>query len=347
LLYQELISKYQNIDGIRVGIDNVRIGIPFPKPIINNDISDSTEIDPLTKEYEDQKNEFKSKMFYIEKIIKNTTKYKMNKLKNNLNHFYIYSDETNELICRIELGCVYGNYTINVSFNPSKLNQNKWYEIDDLLSVLFMNQYEELYEKGVISRFEFYIDVENVDINDFVLIDEGRRKTNIHKGTTYHGGRKSKMVCTMYDKGAQLNLKDKIMRIEVRLNRRDLKFRDMVEKGIPNPFAKFFVIHKDVLKMVTQKKGNLSLAHAIKEFGVYGLTEGNPPARKELLKQLKEYTVPWWQPELFWEIHKKMLLEFKPAFMGGNIDEFEDDFWIMKSIIHNENELFEILDQKL
>lgn len=115
----------------------------------------------------------------------------------------------------------------------------------------------------------------------------------------------------MYDKAAQQKIDGEITRIEARINRRDIRFRDLVEIGIPNPFHNFFVISTDDLQLIANKWKHPRLVHNVRTLGVYGATLGNQPARKRLLKHLEEHTVKWWQPDIFWDAHKKMLLEFK------------------------------------
>ncbi|PTQ65044.1 hypothetical protein C8R26_1621 [Nitrosomonas oligotropha] len=306
-----------------MGIDRIVIGIPSPKFKINNDSTDQALINELTKKYVYEKNHYIKQQHYIKHTILNMTKYKIENQKNNARCYSIYSDNAvkNKRLCAITIGRNHGNYFLNIAINPSNLSQDDLFELQGLFSILFNNHYEEIYQKGVVSHFEFFIDVSDIHIADLLLIDEGRRKTTLFKGTTYHGCRKSPLVCTMYDKAAQQKLGGALTRIEARINRRDIKFSDLVENGISNPFEKFFVVHKNSLQLIAQEWKQPQLVDLIQELGVYGATQGNPSARKKILERLHEHTVSWWQPQLFWEAHRKMLLEFKPAFLGGSLDE--------------------------
>ena len=269
-----------------------------------------------------KREEYINKLRYIEHAIKNMTRCAIKNLSNTVKCYSIYSDDDDDTysnkLCVITVGWKYGNHFLNIAINPSNLTLDGGCELQSLFSVLFNNHYEELYEKGVISHFEFYVDVPNTHLADLVLIDAGKRKTTLYRGTTYHGGRKSKLTCTIYDRAAKLKIDSALTRIEARINRRDLLFKDLVENGIPNPFDKFFVVPAEALKLIAQEWKQPQLPHMIREFGVYGATHRNPAARKKLLERLHEHTVPWWQPDLFWETNKKMLLEFKPEFLGGN-----------------------------
>ncbi|MDV6341123.1 hypothetical protein R2103_04990 [Nitrosomonas sp. Is24] len=298
------------------------IGLPCPKSQLSNGITDKNLIDELIKKDQYRKKCYIYELHYISQIIENTTQCKIIKY-DNMKVYSIYSDSemNKKKLCRLTIGRNYGNYFINIELNPSKLNQHDCDELEGLFSILFDHHYAEIYQRGVVSHFEFFVDVVNVDPNDLLLIDKGRRKTTVHKGTIYHGSRRSKLVCTMYDKGAQQGMNSSITRIEARINQRNLRFIDLIENGIPNPFENLFVVSADSVQLIAQDYKQPQFAQLLRELGVYGITPGNPAARKKILERLKEYTVPWWKPELIWEVHREMLQEFKPPFMGGSLHE--------------------------
>jgi hypothetical protein len=204
---------------------------------------------------------------------------------------------------------------INFELNPSKLTPDNFAEIGGLLMTMFFDHYDELFAQGVVSHAEFFIDVSGEELSNLVLIDSGRRTTKQCKGTTYHGPRGALRVTVMYDKAKQSKIGGKLVRIEVRINDRKIKFRDLVEQDLFNPLSTSLVVEAGVLQLAAQKWHSPNLANNIKEFGLYGAIK-NKPARKVIWTFLQEHAVPWWQPDLFWAGHRELLLKLKPGHAG-------------------------------
>lgn len=181
---------------------------------------------------------------------------------------------------------------------------------------MFDGHYYELYEQGVVSHAEFYVDVFGVNLADLALIDAGRRVTTMYKGTTYHGRRNSSLVGTMYDKAKERGEDGQRVRIEARIKRRDILFQCLVEGTLPNPLSSFLVVEKSKLQLIAQEWKHPQLADQIVELGMYGAVH-NQHARKKILARLEAEAAPWWQPAKFWDAHKEQLRRFKPGYTGG------------------------------
>lgn len=297
---------------VEVGLDRLVIGMPFPK-IPKGDAKEATQ-EKLAQLYAQQK-DFVSNMKHIESMIVLGPHYCSKTKNKDLKRHKVLSEIDGELLCIFSLGYSFGNGVINLELNPKRLNPDKIVELLGLLSVLFNDHYDELYERGVVSHAEFYVDVAGVELASLVLIDEGRRTTTMHKGTTYHGRRNSRLVATMYDKAKELGGDSKLVRIEARINRRDIRFKELVEDDLLNPLNKFLVVEKSEVQLVAQQWNSPQLATHIIELGLYGAIF-NKQARIAILAQLKEKAVSWWQPDLFWAAHKELLLKFKPGNFG-------------------------------
>jgi hypothetical protein len=137
----------------------------------------------------------------------------------------------------------------------------------------------------------------------------------MYKGTSYSGKQSSRLVGTMYDKAKETKSAGKLVRVEARINRRDISFRDLVEQDLFNPLSSFLVVEASQLKLVAQEWNSPSLANRIKEFGLYGGVSTSY-ARKAIRAYLKEHTVSWWQPDVFWAGHRKLLQKLRPGQAG-------------------------------
>lgn len=167
-MYQELIDKHQCIDGIRLGIDKVVIGIPSPPKIkLAGEITDQILIEEKIKKAAFKKDEYISNLHHIEYVIKNITNHTVQIISKNSKCYTIHPDNDyykKQRLCSITVGWNYGRYFLNIAFNPSSLTQEDWHELSGLFSIMFNYNYEEIYMKGVVSRLEFYIDVLNINI---------------------------------------------------------------------------------------------------------------------------------------------------------------------------------------
>lgn len=298
---------------IQLGLDRTVIGLPYPKlPTVDklNPVPD----EQVVLAYAQQK-DFVAKLKHIESVI-TTGPYKCSIAKNkDLKRYYVQSELGDAQLCIFTLGFSFGTAVINLELNPSKLTADDYAEILGLLEVMFSHDYHELYDRGVVSHAEFYVDVSEEDLSNLTLVDEGRRRATNYKGTSYHGVRTSRLVTTMYDKAKQSKEDGQRVRIEARLNRRDIRFKDLVEQDLFNPLSSLLPVEICQLQLVAQKWKLPHLANSIKELGLYGAI-ANKQARKAILAYLREHTVPWWQPDVFWAAHRELLIKLKPGQAG-------------------------------
>ena len=294
-----------------IGLDKLVIGIPYPKkPKVEEDNPSSTT--KIIAQYQHQKNEFVSNMKYIESTVKEEiipfhASYCKNK---DLKRYKLYSGIDGNLLCVVSLGFSFGTGVINIQVNPSKLSSKHWVEFQGYLDVLFEDGYHEIYENGVMSHAEFYCDVKDVNLEDYVLIDFGQRGTKHYKGTTYQGGRTAPLVCTMYDKAKELKIEGNLVRIEARIKRRDIRTIDLIESDLYHPLQQFIVISKKNLQLIAQEKGCPKIADKIIEFGLFKAI--NSAARKSFATLIREHRAPWWDIDVIWQTHRELLQGLKP-----------------------------------
>lgn len=300
---------------VQVGLDRMVIGLPYPKQ--PKAVGDNPIPPEQIAKFHAAKHEFHVHRKYIEDTIKDVTTYHVSKTQNkDLTRYKVLSEVDGNLLCIFSLGCSFGTGVINVEWNPSKLTAAQWAELQGLFDVFFYLGYADLYTNGVVSHAEFFVDVPGVELSSLALIDNSRRTTTKYMGTTYHGRRGARKVSTQYDKAKEQKQDGQLVRIEVRINRRDIKFRDLVESDLFNQFGNLLVVDVNRLHSVAQALNKPQLANHIIEWGLYGAVS-NKPARENILKKLKEHPVAWWQPELIWEAHRNLLLNLQPEFVGG------------------------------
>lgn len=305
------IVRMTNGRKIEIGLDRIVIGLPYPKLITQDGNNPTAE---ELNFHDAQKKKFQSQMKHIESMILMGNHYLPKSSNKDLQRYLVRSDDGTTL-CFFTLGFSYGTGVINFELNPSKLSIDNFAEISGLMSVMFFDHYDELFAQGVISHAEFYVDVSGEDLSNLVLIDSGRRTVRQHKGTTYHGPRGSRLVTTLYDKAKQQNSGGQLVRIEARLNRRDLQFKDFIEQDLFNPFSTSLVVEALQMQSMSNKWNSPYLAHNIRELGFCGAIK-NKPSRHKIWAFLKERAAPWWQPDLFWSAHRKLLLQLKPGHGG-------------------------------
>ena len=297
---------------IQIGLDRTVIGIPYPKLITSNGTNASAEELNI---YDAQKKKFQSQMKYIESVIFMGDYYLPKSSNKDLKRYIVRSEIDGTHLCTFSLGFSWGTGVINFEFNPSKLTSDNFSEIDGLLTTMFYDHYDELFSQGVVSHAEFYADVAGEELSNLVLIDSGRRTTKQCKETTYHGTRVSRLVTTLYDKAKQQKTGGQLVRIEARLNRRDIPLRDLVEQDLFNPLTTCVLVEAAAMQSLSKKWKYPLLANDIIELGLYRAV-ANKHSRKAILAYLREQMVSWWQPEVFWAAHRKLLLKLRPGHAG-------------------------------
>lgn len=299
---------------VQVGLDRLVIGMPYPKQPKQNLTGPVTQ-EQIAKFIADKK-EFVFGMKNIESMIVDNFPHYIGKTKNkDLKRINVLS-KSGGLLCTFTLGFSFGTGVVNLEMNPSKMCPNKWTELFDCIDLFFSIGYYELYTKGVVSHAEFFVDVADEDLSGLVLLDDGRRATTHYNGTTYLGKRSSPHVTTLYDKAKEQKKDEKLVRLEERINRRDIRLQDLVEKDLFNPFSNSLVVNVKQVQLIANEFNKSQFENHIKEYGLSG-SGINVHTRKKMLAKLKENTVDWWQPELFWASHRDLLKKFKTNHVGG------------------------------
>ena len=315
--------SYELIDGITMGIDQVSITIRYIPLQHPDGEPDQDQLKKLITAQHQHKKMAISNINYVRWAAMNLFKSappKSVKGLATLHRIKVFCEEDANHIATITLGLFFGKPLLNYSFNPSKLTAEGRMELEALLTMTHHMGYEGIYSEGVIARLEFFLDVEDVPNSDLVLLDTGKRKTTLYKGTTYHGRRGRKLVGTAYNKAAQQKIDRVLTRIEARVKRRDKTLQEVVEGGIANPFAPFIVVPASALDVVANEWPNdPELAHHIQQHGLYGGIK-NGQARKAITKRLQEFSLEWWNPDAIWAKFGTILDGFRPAFIGGSYD---------------------------
>jgi hypothetical protein len=122
----------------------------------------------------------------------------------------------------------------------------------------------------------------------------------------------------MYDKAKELEqtTDGKLVRVEARLCDRNIRFQDLIENELFNPFSNSMVVNVNRVKSIAFEFNKSKFINHIKEFGLSNSGIDKYTCKK-MLARLKENTVDWWQPELFWTAHRDLLMKFKPNHSAG------------------------------
>lgn len=325
MLSQELIAKYQIDENIKFGIDRMVIGIPsmhIPKSLYEHTPENEKEL-PIRKYL--RKNYKELQDYIVNGVLIMDYGAKPEKTDTG-NRYPVYIDlqDSQFLLCTVHIGNAFGYPFINFEFNPSQLSEEAIEELKLFFSFVLFHQYEELYMHGVVSRCEFYADIKGVNVSELVLIDAGKRRTTHHEDTTYQGPRGAELVGVLYNKADEQRKKDHyiegdLTRYESRLKDRGTKFCDLIAGKIKNPHSPFIVVTADALREATSHYGGTNLADKIMKYGLYEAMKKNPPARKALINKLRSVAIL--DADFMWGLHKAMLSEFVPAYIGGGVDE--------------------------
>lgn len=326
MLSQELIANLQKLGHASTGMDRTVIGVPCIKIPKNKEGYAAMGDSELKFRLWKRDNYFELQN-YISKVLMD--EFKVKRIPTKYGYRYcLYSEifSQGKLLCMIHIGVAFGSPYINFEFNPSKLNEDDIKELRLLLSYLLFNHYEELYQHGVVSHCEFYVDIHGVTVSDLVLIDTGRRRAKQFESSAYYGPRCAPLVGTLYDRTDRLKknggkVNAVLTRFEARIEDRNLKFSALIAGQISNPLSPFFIVPANALKKIEAECKSPYLATKIAKYGVYQTTKGNPHARQALINRLRADTVDWWDADLYWESHKEMMQEFVPEFLGGGESE--------------------------
>jgi hypothetical protein len=200
---------------------------------------------------------------------------------------------------------------VQYSFNPSQLTGESRMHLEALLHLTLAEGYVSLYRYGTLSVVEYAVDVDGIAVEDVVLVDTGKRRyTLTREGTTYCGGRRSKLVGVTYDKGAEIRLTNPSftgtrLRHELRKRATDCTVEDWVEsESQDNLFGYFIPVPRVALRSLIGK----AKAEEVRNFGVHAVFR-NLPSRKALLGELCQCRCEWANPDLLWKTCRKRLIK--------------------------------------
>lgn len=319
----EWVSKtHKFVDSVWMGIDQVSLSIPFPPLELPQGELSQDEFLAFVKSQHQQKMKALETINYVRwvttKLFK-TAPPKLVKNSTTLQRISVFCEADNSNMATLMLGLHFGKPLLNFSFNPSKLTSEGRNELDVLLTMTHPLGYEGIYSEGRIARLEFYLDIEDENATDLILLDTGKRMTTLFRGTTYNGRRGTSLVGTAYNKAAQLKIDQPLTRIEARIKRADKSLIDVVEGNLANPFASFLVVPASGLTQVAKEWSSETLASQIHQHGLHGGIK-NTHARKAITKRLRELALPWWNPEKIWQEFIGITQGFRPSFIGGVSD---------------------------
>jgi hypothetical protein len=271
---------------------------------------------PISKaqmaQYEYEKYMFIAAIHFIRNMVLDNFNCHVKPTQNkDLQRYSIFGADDDALICTFKLGFCFGTGVINVEINPSKLTKKQYTELFGCLDLFFSYGYQELYSKATVSHAEFYVDVIGEEFLDLAMLDNTRRTNTIYKGTVYRGKRASKNVTTLYNKAEESKIDGKLVRVEARINRNDIRFQDLVEFDLFNPFSNVLVVDVNQLQSIASKYGKSTFVTRIIDFGL-NKSGINLRTRKKLFAELEQNTVDWWEPDLFWSKHRELLSKFRP-----------------------------------
>jgi hypothetical protein len=234
--------------------------------------------------------------------------------KNKMEGFILRTPDHSSKVATVWISVAMG--LVQYSFKPSEITDEAKVQFDALLQLTLPHGYVTLYRFGMVSMVEYAVDVDDIYLADVVLVDEGRREYKLMDyGTVYCGCRRSKLVGTLYDKGAHRRLTDPTftrtqLRFEVRRRAPKLTLQQWVETGsAENPFLPFIVVPRAALRTLV----GTAKAEKLYNFGLHEVIK-NHPARQALIGQLRGIQFPWAEPQLLWSNCREHLLpSLKPC----------------------------------
>ncbi len=302
-----------NVEGTNLifGLDRTVVGIKYRR------LSKKEQQQPQTPEFLANiaaiQGAFVKELHHIRFVIEHGYPYLPSYTKNkDLQRRVVLSHIDKKRLCNHLSGFMHGNGVNNIEFNPAKLSQDQWLELQWMLGMSFDYGYDELYTRGVVRHAEFFVDVHGVETDQLVLIDKGRRSYHLDKhGMTFCGAKTAPLLCVLYNKSRQLKELEPKSRIEVRINPKVLQLQRLVEGDLSNPFQHFVAVEYRKLQQIANERNDPKLSGLIKHLGLHEAVR-NKTARDSILARIEQEAVPWWKPDLIWSTHNQLLNELRP-----------------------------------
>lgn len=311
MLTQGVIEDLQKWEGLFLGIDQVVLSIP----------QDSYDEDFIPAHQ-------------LKCLIDNTGEWvQKNHHKKEKGHTGIsvtYKNQVGKRIIGVTSGCIWGNFYAHYSFNPSKLTQDDWIEIADLLEGHFDNGIYTLFKIGRVKRLETYVDLLNVHNKSVIHLSTRCQSFEIYPGeeadSEYSGSITSPLSLIAYNKREQLIKNTKIdigyerTRVEAKLNQPESTLYGLASNGLKDPWESTYVVLPELLEEYCIKsKMPKGFYNSLRIVGLYKTMKQfkiNPAAKKAFVGGLSKLNHPLWFQGEFWSVHMDMIKRCLPDYQA-------------------------------
>lgn len=183
----------------------------------------------------------------------------------------------------LEVGSLITQSDMRIDFNPNSVKTERHKEM--LVKLISCMKYVKP------TRIDIAMDIEDIDLNDYAIVDRLARKTNLWMSGTgkletyYIGAPLSDLRIRIYDKALEQGQEGKKWRIESQLRR---GFAESYK--LFNPFSDITLVRKDVdLSTVKDFKEKVFISHLLNNVNDLGQLAKNTRTRyKKILKELAD-----------------------------------------------------------
>lgn len=196
-----------------------------------------------------------------------------------------------------------------VTFNPSKVAEDDWGNLNAYLGLMYDYGFLTLWKKAGLKQADIAIDVEDEQFSDYIFVDRRLRAGDASLesvGSTYLGFNKGQRMFNIYDKAKELKDNHGIalpahrLRIEARIRRPAMPLSNLPQ--VPNPFATLLVVHRNDLAVV----GSIALGDFRSrveqgEPADVAFHERDKSEKSMLGGELQERVAHWWNPTQEWK----------------------------------------------
>lgn len=203
-----------------------------------------------------------------------------------------------------------------ITFNPSKMSDQSFFELSCHLGMLFHHGWKSLLDRASLNRLDVAVDVAEASYFDYLYVDRKLRTGAgkfIKDGTTYVGSERSTREICAYDKRKEvldkqkIDLEHELLRVEGRICYPSKYGLDDIGK-IKNPFDSLIVVDR-----LQASKMNNSLVKAFLTRVDAGVPANqayweNPLFKRKILDdQLGKARPDWWLPDEIWNQYPSSL----------------------------------------
>lgn len=184
----------------------------------------------------------------------------------------------------LEIGSLQDQSNIRLDFNPNNIKEGR--HLDMIHRLIGCMKYIKP------TRIDVAIDIKNIDMNDYAIIDDLSRKTNEWRSggsrrleTYYIGGASSDLRIRIYDKALEQGKEGKWWRIEAQMRK---EFAENYK--LFNPFKNITLVDKNTdLSHITNFNQKMTVKHLLEYPEDLGLASDKTRYKyKKILKDLAE-----------------------------------------------------------